>query len=341
MAALMQALDAKLPRDDADAAGRGGGGWAGTMGGKVRELFEIELESTSRCAEAGAEDAAVVQKERVLRLALNIDSKTNVIHDAIKASLAYEISKNSPSLKREATYNVTNEISRLPPYLAVQFVRFYWRKDTKKKAKICRNVYFPTVLDMLPYCTEGVRIPIEKELAERRAAYMRANPVWDNVDQNDDLAVKWAQMDRDEAEDAERARLARLKAALEAGNGAELTEEDRAELEEVRARTHAHIYTGNTSPLPSPSSSRAHMSTYAHMHTHMYVQAQQMMEQERVAAEEERNATAAGGADAAGSDDQKKAQVCVCACDCGVCLFYLHRLRACYVLAHTHACTGV
>lgn len=238
------------------------------MGGKVRELFEIELESTSRCAEAGAEDAAVVQKERVLRLALNIDSKTNVIHDAIKASLAYEISKNSPSLKREATYNVTNEISRLPPYLAVQFVRFYWRKDTKKKAKICRNVYFPTVLDMLPYCTEGVRIPIEKELAERRAAYMRANPVWDNVDQNDDLAVKWAQMDRDEAEDAERARLARLKAALEAGNGAELTEEDRAELEE----------------------------------------AQQMMEQERVAAEEERNATAAGGADAAGSDDQKKAQ---------------------------------
>jgi hypothetical protein len=40
---------------------------------------------------------------------------------------------------------VTSEISRLPPYLAVQFVRFYFRKDTKKKAKICRTVYFPTV----------------------------------------------------------------------------------------------------------------------------------------------------------------------------------------------------
>ena len=31
---------------------------------------------------------------------------------------------------------------------------------------------------MLPYCTVGVRIPIEKELADRRAAYMRANQVY-------------------------------------------------------------------------------------------------------------------------------------------------------------------
>jgi hypothetical protein len=110
MSVLMQALDAKLPRDDADAAGSSGGGaggWGGTIGGKIRELFEIELESTSRCAEAGAEEAAVMQQERALRLALNIDSKTNVIHDAIKSSLAYEVSKTSPSLKREARYHVT------------------------------------------------------------------------------------------------------------------------------------------------------------------------------------------------------------------------------------------
>ena len=81
---------------------------------------------------------------------------------------------------------------------------------------VCKCMYTHThtmVLDMLPYCTEGVRIPIEKELAERRAAYMRANQVWDNVDQNDELAVKWAQMDREEAEDAERARQARLRSA--------------------------------------------------------------------------------------------------------------------------------
>jgi ubiquitin carboxyl-terminal hydrolase 14 len=67
-----------------------------------------------------------------------------------------QVVKHSEALQRQATFNVTAHISRLPPYLAVQFVRFYWRKDTKKKAKICRNVYFPTVLDLLPYCTEEV-----------------------------------------------------------------------------------------------------------------------------------------------------------------------------------------
>ena len=35
----------------------------------------------------------------MLRLALNIDGKTDVIHDAIKSSLNYEIVKSSPSLQ--------------------------------------------------------------------------------------------------------------------------------------------------------------------------------------------------------------------------------------------------
>jgi ubiquitin carboxyl-terminal hydrolase 14 len=138
LSAIMQALDAKL-------------------GGVVRSLFEIELATSTRCAEEGASDGEVVSRERSMRLPLNIDAKTNVIHDAIRSSLNYEVTKASASLGRDAKFNVTAEIAKLPPYLAVQFVRFYWRKDTKKKAKICRNVYFPTVLDMLPYCTGALR----------------------------------------------------------------------------------------------------------------------------------------------------------------------------------------
>ncbi len=37
---------------------------------------------------------------------------------------------------------------------------------------------------------------------------MRANPVYGKADDNDELSLKWAQMDRDEAEEAERARQA-------------------------------------------------------------------------------------------------------------------------------------
>ena len=228
LAAVMQALDAGLPRSDAT-PGAGAG-----AGGLVRELFEIELVSSTKCAEPGVEEVAEITRDRVMRLALNIESKTNVIHDAIKTSLNYQVDKFSPTLHRDAVHNVTAEIARLPPYLAVQFVRFYWRKDTKKKAKICRNVYFPTVLDMLPYCTEAMRIPIERELARRRAEYMKANPVWDDVDNNDEMAVKWAQMDQQEAEDAEKARLARLKTALASGMEAD-TEEMRIEMDEAQA----------------------------------------------------------------------------------------------------------
>ena len=72
LAAVMLALDAKLARDDtlADdgaAAAEGGAqlgreavGLSGS-GGRVRQLFEIELETSTKCAEDGAEDAVVVQ----------------------------------------------------------------------------------------------------------------------------------------------------------------------------------------------------------------------------------------------------------------------------------------
>ena len=40
------------------------------------------------------------------------------------------------------------QLARLPPYLAVQFVRFAYRVDTNKRAKILRSVTFPDVLDI-------------------------------------------------------------------------------------------------------------------------------------------------------------------------------------------------
>ena len=46
---------------------------------------------------------------------------------------------------------MTGKISKLPPYLLMHFVRFYWRHDIQAKAKICRNVAFPFAVDMMPY----------------------------------------------------------------------------------------------------------------------------------------------------------------------------------------------
>ena len=65
-----------------------------------------------------------------------------------EASLEEPIDKTSSLLSRECRYTKKSRIARLPPYLTVQFVRFAWRKDTAKRAKILRPVSFPDVLDV-------------------------------------------------------------------------------------------------------------------------------------------------------------------------------------------------
>lgn len=45
----------------------------------------------------------------------------------------------------------------MPPYLAVQFVRFAWRNDTSKRAKVLRVVSFPDVLDVTNLCTDKLQ----------------------------------------------------------------------------------------------------------------------------------------------------------------------------------------
>jgi hypothetical protein len=107
-----------------------------------------------------------------------------------------QVEKTSPTLGRDAGYNVTGKISKLPPYLLTHFVRFYWRQDTKKKAKICRTVQFPFVLDLMPYLTDELRFPIERRMAERKADYLRRNPIWEHADQDDELSRKWAEYEK-------------------------------------------------------------------------------------------------------------------------------------------------
>ena len=70
------------------------------------------------------------------------------------------IDKHSEQLGREAQYSKKRKIARLPPILTVQFVRFAWRKDTGKRAKILRTVSFPPVLDVRNLCTANLQASI-------------------------------------------------------------------------------------------------------------------------------------------------------------------------------------
>lgn len=122
-------------------------------------LFGMEMDVTYRCVETDAEEPYTV-RESLRNLKCNINDKTAHLYSAIETSLEEHVEKRSPTLGRDAQYEVKRQIARLPPYLAVQFVRFAYRQDTNKRAKILRNVTFPDVLDIRNLCATKLRAGI-------------------------------------------------------------------------------------------------------------------------------------------------------------------------------------
>ena len=51
-------------------------------------------------------------------------------------SLETQVEKYSPTLGRNALYTQKSRLTRLPGYLAVHMVRFAWKSEIGKKAKI-------------------------------------------------------------------------------------------------------------------------------------------------------------------------------------------------------------
>ena len=93
------------------------------------------------------------------------------MRDGILAALSEKIEKRSNVLDRDANWTKTSRVSRLPKYLVVHFVRFYWKRDTNKKAKILRKVKFPMELDATEFCTDELKkktLPVRDALREAR-----------------------------------------------------------------------------------------------------------------------------------------------------------------------------
>ncbi|KAL7773692.1 hypothetical protein CFE70_003658 [Pyrenophora teres f. teres 0-1] len=91
--------------------------------------------------------------------------------DGLAAGLKEQIEKRSEVLGRNALYTKTSKIARLPKHLPIHFVRFDWRRDTNKKAKIMRKVTFPEELDALEFCTDELRkllVPIRDKIRDVR-----------------------------------------------------------------------------------------------------------------------------------------------------------------------------
>lgn len=151
-----------------------------TSGGEAQEIPFIDkylsgkFETITECDEQAAKDLGEEPskgEDEFLKLNCHITGDTNHLKDGILAALQEKIEKTSPTLERDAVYTKKSRISRLPKYLTVHFVRFFWKREAQKKAKIMRKVTFPHELDVVEFCTEELKqmlIPVRDKVREVR-----------------------------------------------------------------------------------------------------------------------------------------------------------------------------
>ncbi|KAM3700232.1 hypothetical protein ACJW31_05G082900 [Castanea mollissima] len=124
----------------------------------MKALFGIELVSRVHCQESGEESS---ETESVYSLKCHISQEVNHLHEGLKHALKSELEKASPSLGRNAIYLKESRINGLPRYLSVQFVRFFWKRESNQKVKILRKVDYPLELDIYDLCSDDLRKKLE------------------------------------------------------------------------------------------------------------------------------------------------------------------------------------
>eukprot|EP01028_Stygiella_incarcerata_P000674 TRINITY_DN1103_c0_g2_i1.p1 TRINITY_DN1103_c0_g2~~TRINITY_DN1103_c0_g2_i1.p1 ORF type:complete len:439 (-),score=125.36 TRINITY_DN1103_c0_g2_i1:185-1501(-) len=129
----------------------------------VHELFGCDMHEIYTNTELDE----IEEKESI-----SLKIPVNIRKDIIDISYAFNggiddgtVEKYSARLERDAVFQKRTFMTRLPPYLVVQMVRFEWRRDTAKRAKILKAVKFPVVLDLAPACMDTLS---ESLIANRR-----------------------------------------------------------------------------------------------------------------------------------------------------------------------------
>jgi len=155
----------------------------GPSGKKFIEAYMMSrVRKELKCDEA-PDEPATTSTENVLKVQCHISMQTNFMHSGIKEALDEKVTKRSPTLSRDAEYSSHSRLERLPAYLTVHMVRFAWKADIGKKAKIMRKVKFPAEYDALDIVTDELKaklqpvsrrlMEIEKDRMERRKVRKR------------------------------------------------------------------------------------------------------------------------------------------------------------------------
>jgi len=160
---LMQILQMNIPgkKNSAENGAASGGDKS-----FVDQFFGINSQSIMKCDEA-PDETPTVSEERLLQLSCFINHDVKYLLTGLKNRLEEHITKNSSVLGRDAVFTKTSHLSRLPAYLTIQFVRFFYKEKEKINAKILKDIQYSMVLDVFDLCTPELKqrlIPVREKI---------------------------------------------------------------------------------------------------------------------------------------------------------------------------------
>lgn len=118
----------------------------------MEELFGVQYRSETKCIEEGGEPDVKVETDKQLSISCFIDQDVKYLLTGLKKNLVEKIEKKSEKLDRQAQYEKNSTVERLPHYLAVNFIRFFYKTGTQNSAKILKDVKFQTDFDAWDLC---------------------------------------------------------------------------------------------------------------------------------------------------------------------------------------------
>ncbi|KAI7810270.1 ubiquitin carboxyl-terminal hydrolase 14, partial [Triplophysa rosa] len=156
MRVLQQKLDPEEPETPMEAEGDNGAAAATKKKNFIEQYFGVEFETTMKCTESEDEEPTK-GTESQLQLSCFINQEVKYLATGLRLRLQEDITKLSPTLQRNAHYIKSSKIRRLPAYLTVQMVRFYYKEKESVNAKVLKDVKFPLMLDVYELCTSELQ----------------------------------------------------------------------------------------------------------------------------------------------------------------------------------------
>ncbi|KAF3858133.1 hypothetical protein F7725_011334 [Dissostichus mawsoni] len=149
MRVLQQKLEPLEPETPMETESESAAASASTKKNLIDQYFGVEFETSMKCTEAEDEEP-IKGKENQLQLSCFINQEVKYLATGLRLRLQEEITKMSPSLERNAMYIKSSKLSRLPAYLTVQMVRFFYKEKESVNAKVLKLCTAEVQEKMLP-----------------------------------------------------------------------------------------------------------------------------------------------------------------------------------------------